>query len=78
MYEKLEEVAKEMPKHLDFTNSVFSELRKFNVEQQVEILHSLYRRLEESYMAEIEVNLKAAEDFKQQLNTLKKIEPKTA
>ena len=72
----LNKVAKEMPKHLDFTNQVFKELKSFNVEQQVEILNSLYRRLEDIYQSEIEVNLKTAEDYKQRLSVLKKIEPK--
>ena len=71
-----EEVAKEMPRHLDFTNNVFNELKGFDVEQQVEILHCLYKRLEDVYQCEIEVNLKTAEDFKQRLQILKKIEPK--
>lgn len=72
-----EEIAKEMPRHLDFTNNVYQELENFNVEHQVEILNSLYRRLEDKYQTEIEVNLKTAEDFKHRLNVLKKIEPKT-
>ena len=70
------EAAKEMPRHLDFTNQVFKELKSFNVEEQVEILNSLYRRLEDVYQNEIEFNLKTAEDYKQRLSVLKKIEPK--
>ena len=72
----LTEAVKSMPKHLDFTNSVFNELKTFNVEEQVEILNSLYRRLEDVYQCEIEVNFKKAEDYKQRLSILKKIEPK--
>ena len=62
----------EMPRHLDFTNQVFKELKSFNVEEQVEILNSLYRRLEDIYQSEIEFNLKTAEDYKQRLSILKK------
>lgn len=72
----LSEVDKEMPRHLDFTNQVFKELKSFIVEDQVEILNSLYRRLEDVYQSEIDVNLKTAEDYKQRLSVLKKVEPK--
>ena len=64
------------PKQLDFTNSFFNELKTFNVEEQVEILNSLYRKLENVYQDEIDVNLKKAEDYKNRLSILKKIEPK--
>ena len=72
----LNEVCKDNPRHLDFINQVFKELEAFNVEEQVEILNSLYMMLEGVYQHGIEVNLKTAEDFKQKLSILRKVEPK--
>ena len=72
-----EPMAKEMPKYLDFTNQVYNELQgQFDIEQQVEILHSLYCRLKEKYSCELEHNLKCADDLKRKLEILNKLEPK--
>ena len=71
----IEEVPKGMPKHLDFSNQVFSELKNFDVEQQVEILISLYGMLEDIYLQEVEKHEKEREGCKQKLEILRRINP---
>ena len=70
------EVAEKIPRHKDFTDSVFGKLRSFTVEEQVEILHKLYTRLEEFYQLEMQTHIKHAEELMQRLEVLKKLEPK--
>jgi len=70
------EPKKEQSKHAEFLDRVFVELQNFNVEQQVEILHSLYTRLKSVYEMETEDSLKTVELYKEKLTYLKQIEPK--
>ena len=69
------EVAKDVPRFKDFTNSVYKELETFDVEEQAEILSSLYRMLKDKYQCTIEESLKKAESFKSMLEVIMRLEP---
>ena len=69
------EVAKNEPRFKDFTNNVYKELETFDVEEQSEILSSLYSMLKDKYEHAILESTRKAEMFKSMLEVIMRLEP---
>lgn len=59
----------------DFTDSVYKELETFDVEEQTEILNSLYRMLKDKYEKAIAKSTREAEKSKSMLEIIMRLEP---
>ena len=69
------EVAKNEPRFKDFTNNVYKELETFDVEEQSEILSSLYSMLKDKYELAIAEGTRKAEISKSMLEVIMRLEP---
>ncbi len=69
------EVAKDEPQFKVFTNNVYKELETFDVEEQAEILSSLYSMLKDKYEKAIAKSTREAEISKSMLEIITRLEP---
>ena len=67
---------KDVPRFKDFLNNVYKELETFDVEEQAEILSSLYILLKDKYEKAIAKSTREAEMSKSKLEIIMRLEPK--
>lgn len=68
-------IEENVPRFKDFTNNVYKELETFDVEEQAEILSSLYRMLKDKYEKAIAKSTREAEISKSMLEVIMRLEP---
>lgn len=62
--------------HESKANEVYENIKDFEVNKQVEVINKVYKTIKEAYTKEVEESQKRAEDYKQRLKVLEKIQIK--